>query len=76
VREFVAHKQKGWRPEGRHRGTLGLRTCEVRRLRLGEIDLESRRDRIEQSKWLKDRLVYVNSATLDALRTWRSWACR
>jgi len=48
----------------------GLRTCEVRRLRLGEIDWENRRIRIEQSKGLKDRLVYVNSATLVALQTW------
>jgi integrase len=42
----------------------------VRRLRLGDIDWESRRIRIEQSKGLKDRLVYLNSATVEALRTW------
>ena len=49
----------------------GLRTCEVRRLRLGDIDWEKRRIRIEQSKGLKDRLVYVNSATVNALKAWR-----
>jgi site-specific recombinase XerD len=48
----------------------GLRTCEVRRLRLGDIDWENRRIRIEQSKGLKDRLVCVNSAAVNALRAW------
>jgi integrase/recombinase XerD len=48
----------------------GLRTCEVRRLRLDEIDWESRRLRIEQSKGLKDRLVFLNTATVEALQTW------
>ena len=48
----------------------GLRTGEVRRLRLGDIQWESQRVRIEQSKGLKDRLVYLNSATLEALQTW------
>jgi integrase/recombinase XerD len=48
----------------------GLRTCEIRRLRLGDIDWESRRVRIEQSKGLKDRLAYLNSATVLALQAW------
>jgi integrase/recombinase XerD len=48
----------------------GLRTCEVRRLRLGDLDWENCRVRIEQSKGLKDRLVYINSATVDALKAW------
>jgi integrase len=48
----------------------GLRTCEVRRLRLGDLDWENRRIRIEQSKGLKDRLVYVNSAAVNALKAW------
>jgi integrase len=48
----------------------GLRTCEVRRLLLSDIDWENRRIRIEQSKGLKDRLVYMNSATVQALRLW------
>ncbi len=50
----------------------GLRTCEVRRLRLGDIDWESHRIRIEQSKGLKDRLVYMNTATAEALQAWIS----
>ncbi len=48
----------------------GLRSCEVRRLRLGDINWENRRIRIEQSKGLKDRLVFMNSATVQALQTW------
>jgi integrase/recombinase XerD len=48
----------------------GLRTCEVRRLRVGDIDWEARRIRIEQSKGLKDRLVYFNTGTLEALQAW------
>jgi site-specific recombinase XerD len=48
----------------------GLRTCEVRRLRLTNIDWESRRIRIEQSKGLKDRLAYMNSATAEAVQAW------
>ncbi len=48
----------------------GLRTCEVRHLRLSDVDWENRRIRIEQSKGLKDRLVYMNSATIQALRLW------
>ena len=48
----------------------GLRTCEVRRLRLEDINFENRRIRIEQSKGLKDRLVYMNSAAITALQAW------
>jgi site-specific recombinase XerD len=48
----------------------GLRTCEVRRLRLGEVNWAGRRIRIEQSKGLKDRLVYLNPATIAALQAW------
>ncbi len=47
-----------------------LRTCEVRHLRLADISFENRRIRIEQSKGLKDRLVYMNSATITALQAW------
>jgi site-specific recombinase XerD len=50
----------------------GLRTCEVRHLRLTDIQWEERRIRIEQSKGLKDRLVFLNSATISALQTWLS----
>lgn len=45
----------------------GLRTGEVRRLRLGDIDWAGKRIRIEQSKGLKDRLVFLSQATIDAL---------
>jgi integrase/recombinase XerD len=48
----------------------GLRTCEVRRLQMEDINFESKRIRIERSKGLKDRLVFMNSATLMALQAW------
>lgn len=48
----------------------GLHTCEVRHLELQDIEWDSRRIRIEQSKGLKDCLVYMNSATIQALRGW------
>ncbi len=48
----------------------GLRTCEIRHLKLGDIDWERRTVRIEQSKGLKDRLVPVSQAALDALRAY------
>lgn len=48
----------------------GLRTGEVRRLQLADIDWENRRVRIEQSKGLKDRLVCLSDATLEALKAY------
>lgn len=48
----------------------GLRSCEVRRLRFADINWEDRRIRIEQSKGLKDRLVFMNSATVQTLQAW------
>lgn len=48
----------------------GLRTCEVRHLRLKDIDRESRRIRIEQSKGFNDRLVFMNAVTMEALEKW------
>jgi integrase/recombinase XerD len=45
----------------------GLRTCEVRYLKLSDIDWNARRIRIEQSKALKDRQIYLDDAVLDAL---------
>jgi site-specific recombinase XerD len=48
----------------------GMRTCEVRRLKLEDIHFETRRIRIEQSKGLKDRLIFMNSATVSALNAW------
>ena len=50
----------------------GLRTCEVRRLRLSDIDWETRRVRIEQSKGFKDRIVYLSQAASDALQAYLS----
>jgi len=46
----------------------GLRSCEVRRLKLGDIDFEEKRVRIEQSKGLKDRIVPRSAATLVAVK--------
>ena len=46
----------------------GLRTGEVRRLRLADLHLEGRRARIEQSKGLNDRVAPLSAATVDALR--------
>ncbi len=48
----------------------GLRTGEVRRLRLGDLDVEAGRVRIEQSKGLKDRIVYLSQPTVEALRAY------
>jgi integrase len=48
----------------------GLRTGEVRRLRRVELDLTDRKVRIEQSKGLKDRVVYLSEATLQALQAY------
>ncbi len=50
----------------------GLRTIEVRRLMLDQLDLERRQVRIEQSKGLKDRLVYLSGATVQALQAYLS----
>jgi integrase len=50
----------------------GLRTGEVRRLRLSDVDWDSRRMRIEQSKGLKDRLVYLSAEAVAALQTYLS----
>ena len=48
----------------------GLRTSEVRFLRLPDIDWTGRKVRIEQSKGLKDRLVYLSQPTIDALHAY------
>ena len=48
----------------------GLRTGEVRRLLLPDLDLEARQVRIEQSKGLKDRIVCLSTATVAALRAY------
>ena len=48
----------------------GLRSCEARRLKLGDIDWERRLLRIEQSKGLKDRLVPFSLPAADALHAY------
>ena len=48
----------------------GLRTCEVRSLRPADIDWEGKRVHIEQSKDLKDRVVYLSQASLAALHAY------
>lgn len=48
----------------------GLRTGEVRRLRQSDLDLTSRRVRIEQSKGLKDRVVYLSQPAVEAIRAY------
>lgn len=45
----------------------GLRTIEVRRLVLTGLDLEHRKIRVEQSKGMKDRIVYLSMPTIQAL---------
>lgn len=46
----------------------GLRSGEVRFLRLNELDCANRRLFIRQSKGLKDRIVYLSEATVSALQ--------
>ncbi|MBN2501778.1 MAG: phage integrase family protein, partial [Anaerolineales bacterium] len=46
----------------------GLRTGEIRRLRLTEVDFGAKKARIEQSKGLKDRFVYLSAAVIGALQ--------
>lgn len=48
----------------------GLRSCEVRTLRLADIDWEGRRVRIEDSKGLKDRIVYLSHVTVEAIQSY------
>jgi integrase len=46
----------------------GLRTGEVRRLHLADLDLDGRRVRVEQSKGLKDRVVCLSAGAVRALQ--------
>lgn len=48
----------------------GLRTGEVRRLLLEDLDLDGRQVRIDQSKGLKDRIVCLSSPAVEALRAY------
>jgi integrase/recombinase XerD len=51
----------------------GLRSGEVRRLRLPDLDIEGGRSRIEQSKGLKDRVVYLSRQATEALEAYLPW---
>jgi integrase len=48
----------------------GLRTGEIRHLKLQDIDWDARRLRIEQSKGLKDRHIYLDETILGVLRSY------
>jgi site-specific recombinase XerD len=48
----------------------GLRTGEIRVLRCDAIDLDERRIRIERSKGLKDRVVYISVPAAEALHAY------
>jgi len=48
----------------------GLRVGEVRRLRLADVDLDGGRLRIVQSKGLKDRVVFLSEATVEAIEAY------
>ncbi len=50
----------------------GLRTGEVRRLKRADIDFERRQVRIEQSKGLKDRIVFLTAAAIAALHAYET----
>jgi integrase len=47
-----------------------LRTCEIRRLRLSDLNLETRQVRIEQSKGLQDRIVFLSQTGIEALKAY------
>lgn len=48
----------------------GLRTGEIRRLQLDDLDLDNRQIRNRQSKGLQDRVVYLSSAGVEALKAY------
>jgi integrase len=48
----------------------GLRTCEIRRLRLSDLNLEARQVRIEQSKGLQDRIVFLSQTGIEVLKAY------
>lgn len=48
----------------------GLRVGEVRRVRLPDLDLDGQRLRIEQSKGLVDRVVFLSAATVAAIEAY------
>jgi integrase/recombinase XerD len=48
----------------------GLRTSEVRRLKLSDLDWEKRRLRLEQAKGLKDRVIFLSDGVIEALKAY------
>lgn len=48
----------------------GLRSGEIRRLRLSDLNLEARLVRIEQAKGLKDRMVCLSAEAAEAIRAY------
>jgi site-specific recombinase XerD len=61
----MGHMDRAWYLLMLH---AGLRTGEVRHLSLADIDWERRKLRIDQSKGMKDRFVYLSQAAAGALR--------
>jgi len=51
----------------------GLRVSEVRRLCVGQLDLAEGRARIEQSKGLKDRIVFLTPQVIKAIEEYLPW---
>ena len=77
IQTQAAVSHTGWRRIGRMDLTWfllmlhsGLRTCEVRFLRLQDVDWEGHKVRLEQAKGMKDRIVYLSQATMDALKAY------
>jgi integrase/recombinase XerD len=48
----------------------GLRSSEIRRLRRSDVDIQSKRVRVEQAKGFRDRIVYLSEATVAALEAY------
>jgi len=48
----------------------GLRTGEIRHLRLDDLDLDKRQVRIEQGKGLQDRVVFLSREGVEALQAY------
>ncbi len=48
----------------------GLRTCEIRSLRLGDVDLSQRTTHICEAKNQRERVVYLGPPTVEAIQTY------
>lgn len=53
-----------------HVSQTGLRTYEIRCLRLSDLNLEARQVHIEQSKGLQDRIVFLSQTGIEALKAY------